>query len=110
MASEAKQRADLFAKNLKRLEAFGWICEAPSQSGMITGTDKKLYRCAWCEGLLFGVPRAIYLSVDCGLVMLIGELKDVPFERFIEMLGMEQDPDFVKPVEVVDRQKSLFKD
>ena len=99
-------------KNLKRLEEFGWVCKHPTGFGTIAATDKQFHKCVWCDGLLFGVPRSIYLSVETGLVMLIGELKDVPFERFIELLGMDQDPDDVKPVavSVPDRQKSLFAD
>lgn len=106
MASESTLQ-----NNLKRLEEFGWVCKHLNGFAMIAATDKKFRKCVWCDGMLFGVPRSIYLSVDCGLVLMIGELKDVPFERFVELLGMEQDPDDVRRVLVTapDRQKSLFK-
>lgn len=102
------QTSKALHQRLEELAKHGWACESPKQFATIEGTDKEFYRCVWCDGLLFGVPRSIYLSIDCGRVMLIGEKKDVAFERFIEFLGMDQDPDDVKPVEVVDRQKSLF--
>lgn len=86
----------------------GWTCEQPRYRHTITGTDKRLYRCVYCEGLLFGVPRAIFLSVDCGRVMLIGEQRDVTFEEFLTLLTLHADPELAELAAATDRQRSLF--
>lgn len=102
--------ANPLAVHLDLLSDRGWTCETPRHRFSIAGTDKKQYSCVCCEGLLFGVPRAIFLSANCGRVMLIGETKDVPFDEFLKWLGLDDDPAFAssEPVALRGRQKSLF--
>jgi|GEM_PF-5803113 len=97
--------ANPLAVHLDMLEERGWTCEQPRFRHPITGTDKRQYRSVYCEGLLFGVPRAIFLAVDCSRVMLIGEQRDVTFAEFLQLLTLDADPELAI---VADRQRSLF--
>ena len=95
---------------LDRLSDFDWTCADPRPKYKAAGTDGVQYSSFYCEGLLYGVPRAIFLSAHRGRVMLIGETKDASLDEFVQMLKSEQDPAFAmsEPVAVSGRQKSLF--
>jgi len=95
---------------LETLSQHGWKCEHPGRRNTAAGTDGKRYLCVWCDGLLFDVPRSVYLSVDCGRVLLIGESVDLSFDECLAMLGMDEDPALAQPVASAEtnRQKSLF--
>ena len=91
---------------LRTIAQFGWSCEYPAATHPIQGIDKKHRDCVWCEGMLYGVSRAIYLGVEDGHVMLIGEMRDVSFSEFV---GMLDGTDVEQVVGVKqERQRELF--
>lgn len=96
---------------LNVLNEFGWHCSDAEKAMAVRCTQMQVRQCVWCDGLLFGVPRSVYLDVISGHVLLIGELRDVEWDAFLEWLRTGVDPD-ATPVQathaVVPSQRSLF--
>lgn len=88
--------SDEHAARMQGLNERGWNCEHPTARVTIGGTDDVLRKCVTCDGLLYGVPRSCFLSVECGRVMLIGEMRDVLFDEFVRMLSLTDDPELVR--------------
>lgn len=39
-----------------------------------------------CEGLLYGVPRAAFMCVETGCMMLVGEMNDLEWDEFLNVV------------------------
>ena len=92
-------------KRLEKLATLGWTCEHPGSLHNPVSQKKEHLRAVYLEGQINGTPREAYLSMWCGLVMLIrGE--DFEFSHFIDLLEGR----LRLPVERMqdDRQKGLF--
>ena len=89
--------ANPIAAMLDTLKEHGWTCRHPTKRHTLQGVDKVLRGCVAIEGKLFGVDREARLCED-GLVMLIGEMRDVDFATFLSWMGLSEEPKIEKPV------------
>lgn len=92
-------------KRLAKLATLGWTCEHPHMIHQPVSHGKQHLRAVYLEGQINAVPREAFLSIGCGLVMLLrGE--DFTFVHFVDLLEGR----LRLPVERMadDRQKGLF--
>jgi hypothetical protein len=87
---------------LAALQQRGWDCKHPDYAHNPVANDGSHHRSVYLEGLIHGVPQAIFLSINTGLVMVLrGD--DYAFDVFIEYVDG-------KPpgVQVAKGQRGLF--
>lgn len=89
--------ANPVAAMLDMLKEHGWTCTHSAKRHTMTGIDHVARRCVWIEGKLFGIDRQAYLAED-GIVMLIGEQRDVDFATFLSWQELTEEPKMEKPV------------
>ena len=92
-------------KRLTKLATLGWTCEHPHMTHNPVSNGGQHLRSVYLEGQINGDPREAFLSIGCGLVMLLrGE--DFTFDHFVDLLEGR----LRLPVESLkdDRQRELF--
>jgi hypothetical protein len=89
---------------LAALHQRGWACEHPNHIHNPVANDGTHHGAVYLEGLIHGVPQAIFLSIGTGLVMVLrGD--DYAFDMFLKYVD-SQPPG----VQVAKGQRGLFGD